>query len=357
MESVHRGLVPGFLGEGFLRATMRKYGLDVEMFNPLREGLESTALSPGEVLLRNPMRKWEIVSSLQKSIRRGNKVDALRAASALLSVNDPEMTRYLWKRVCTTAAEDIGLGDPLLVAFTLLCAETFTPTKFSKAQRPVLYFLVDRLCSSAKDRTLCDMAIIDSCWVRSKNKENTTAQLSEDELCYAMATQECGKYPPEGSLFSYLQAQKWRTEDMAKFFPVGALLSSDGVTIKKVPMTDYTVLTSLPSYAYDMHTQIGKKAIGYLLGSTKVKAFFDTLQVADRGKAVGWALFYAEGGNLDAQIDYDGRESLYSAAINISLLDLGVPKDRIVQLIALVSESLSLLDTYRQKILGVSYAK
>ncbi len=51
----------------------------------------------------------EVVSALQKSIRRGREEDAAYWALELV---DSGMGKYLWRRLLTIAAEDIGIGSP-----------------------------------------------------------------------------------------------------------------------------------------------------------------------------------------------------------------------------------------------------
>jgi len=346
-----------FKGGGFLRSTVKKYHLNWGLFETLFLKMESFNHSCPGLLLKNVSRKWEVVSSIQKSIRRGLKDHALRGASALLNTNDFELIRYLWKRISTTAAEDVGLADPTLVAFTLLCAETFTPSKFMAVQKPVVYFLISELCNSVKDRTLCDGAILDSSWVRSGNKAIISSGLDEENLKYVHKFERCKEYLPETPLMSYLSNQGWRTEDMGKFYPLGEHLRDGFFDEVEKPLTEFRVIKGLPSYAYDMHTQIGKRAIGFLSGrGTELFEFFKLYpQVTDSSKAVGWALFYSEGGLLNTQLEYPSRTGVYNTAVFASLLNLGVGRDGVLKLIALVREALPRLEGKREAIAEASY--
>src|SRR5205823_5033232 len=49
-------------------------------------------------------RKWELVSALQKSIRRADKATVLQLISGIRSM--PEEYGYFWRRMCVIACED-----------------------------------------------------------------------------------------------------------------------------------------------------------------------------------------------------------------------------------------------------------
>jgi replication-associated recombination protein RarA len=52
-------------------------------------------------------RKWELVSGLQKTIRRADKATALKLISGIAST--PEEYAYFWRRMCVIACEDSGI--------------------------------------------------------------------------------------------------------------------------------------------------------------------------------------------------------------------------------------------------------
>src|SRR5438309_9898375 len=54
-------------------------------------------------------RKWELVSALQKAIRRADKGTALQLISAFAHM--PQEHGYLWRRMCVIACEDVGPAD------------------------------------------------------------------------------------------------------------------------------------------------------------------------------------------------------------------------------------------------------
>lgn len=63
------------------------------------------------VQTRNGFPGDEIISMLQKSIRRGNEKNALLAAYEMY-ITSPQMEDKLWRRLMVISVEDIGFGDP-----------------------------------------------------------------------------------------------------------------------------------------------------------------------------------------------------------------------------------------------------
>ena len=57
----------------------------------------------------------EVISTLQKSIRRGEVRNAVLCALDL-SATSPELDTYLWDRLHVIAVEDVGFGNPSAVA-------------------------------------------------------------------------------------------------------------------------------------------------------------------------------------------------------------------------------------------------
>ena len=53
----------------------------------------------------------EVISTLQKSIRRGLEENAALCAYEMVYTS-PEMERKMWDRLCIISVEDIGFGDP-----------------------------------------------------------------------------------------------------------------------------------------------------------------------------------------------------------------------------------------------------
>jgi len=99
----------------------------------------------------------EVISALQKSIRRGLTNNALLLAWEMFATS-PELEEKLWARLCVIAVEDIGMGNaqaPVLVETLYQQHQRYdrpTGDRFLFAAHAVRV-----LCGSTKDRTSDDM--------------------------------------------------------------------------------------------------------------------------------------------------------------------------------------------------------
>ncbi len=100
----------------------------------------------------------EVISTLQKSIRRGDVRNAVLCAADMSATSD-ELDRYLWDRLHVIAVEDIGFGAPHAVA-TIVALDT-ARQRFPPGSHDRLLFAVHavRLLAGAdKDRSNDELA-------------------------------------------------------------------------------------------------------------------------------------------------------------------------------------------------------
>jgi len=116
--------------------------------------------APSKQLAISKKRKWEVISAFQKSIRRGDKLMALRLISAMDEM--PEEYGYFWKRLCVIACEDIGPADDLLATFVAAC----------EAERASVRSVSARLAAFADDGSRCSGA-----WDRRSNPGGSAASV------------------------------------------------------------------------------------------------------------------------------------------------------------------------------------
>ena len=99
----------------------------------------------------------EVISALQKEIRRGHTDNAVRLAYELL-MTSPELEAKLWKRLMVISIEDIGMGNPqapVLINALLEMRERFSE---SAPDRPLFSLHAVRfLCECEKDRSSDEM--------------------------------------------------------------------------------------------------------------------------------------------------------------------------------------------------------
>lgn len=105
------------------------------------------------VKTRNELNGDEVISALQKSIRRGLVEQACEFAYEMY-ITSPQMEEKLWRRLITISVEDIGMGNPnaaILINSLNQMRKEFT---YGDGDRP-MYFIhaIRYLCESEKDRS------------------------------------------------------------------------------------------------------------------------------------------------------------------------------------------------------------
>ena len=92
---------------------------------------------------------FEVVSALQKSIRRGLEQDALYWARIMY---DAGLSAWLWKRLRVISVEDVGLGDPQAVTLVDSCHRAFKDFGGKSEDRLMLVMAVLYLVRAKKSR-------------------------------------------------------------------------------------------------------------------------------------------------------------------------------------------------------------
>jgi replication-associated recombination protein RarA len=99
----------------------------------------------------------QVISALQKEIRRGNTENAALLAYEML-LTSPALEDYLWQRLMVISVEDIGFGEPQ--APVLINALYQMLTTFDRRQGERRLFAVHAvryLCGCLKDRSSDEM--------------------------------------------------------------------------------------------------------------------------------------------------------------------------------------------------------
>jgi hypothetical protein len=241
-----------------------------------------------KAVVRDQNRRWELVSAYQKSIRRADVQMALKIVSAFDSI--PQHRGYLWHRLLTTVAEDVGPADPVLVAFALYCAVVFRKAP-AEAQQHALAYLTVQMCSLRhRSRVWCSQ-----CVISEKARECTT--LSDQAKSVVQTTAQIPA--PQTSLHAWLKQKSWMTEGMSKYAVLDSLWEL--VPVDTQPEAGI-VLYGLPSYAYDMHTRVGRRALHASVAVPEVQQFLAAHRPTKKLDVLGWALFYVEGGRIAGEL-------------------------------------------------------
>jgi replication-associated recombination protein RarA len=119
------------------------------------ESKESTGIFPWPTVGR--YNYYEVVSALQKTIRRGDRDSALFWATELYL---SQYEAHAWRRLLVIASEDVGLADPMIFVQIRLLYDTWTERK--KEGDAKLYFTdaVLRLVNAVKSRITDNATIV-----------------------------------------------------------------------------------------------------------------------------------------------------------------------------------------------------
>jgi len=104
----------------------------------------------------------EVISTLQKEIRRGNAENGALLAYEMVTTS-PEMEAYLWRRLLAISVEDVGWGD--LQAPMLVHTLHQINQSFDRGDGERLLFAIHAvryLCACQKDRSSDEMAM----WIK-----------------------------------------------------------------------------------------------------------------------------------------------------------------------------------------------
>lgn len=102
---------------------------------------------------RNGLNGDEVISALQKSIRRGLEEKACEFAYEMY-ITSPQMEEKLWRRLLTISVEDIGMGNPMACVVINNLYQMKNNFSYADGDRP-MYFIhaIRYLCQCEKDRS------------------------------------------------------------------------------------------------------------------------------------------------------------------------------------------------------------
>ena len=106
------------------------------------------------VMTRNGLHADEVISALQKSIRRADEDTAIRCGYEMY-VTSMELENYLWRRLAVISVEDIGFGEPtapILIQTLKQMREEF-PYSLSGSRALFLFQAIRYLCKCEKERS------------------------------------------------------------------------------------------------------------------------------------------------------------------------------------------------------------
>lgn len=106
-----------------------------------------------KITTRNGYAGDEVISALQKSIRRGLEEQACMFAYELY-VSSPQLEEKLWRRLLTISVEDIGMGNPMAAMMVNNLYRMSREFEYADGDRPIYFIHAIRyMCQCEKDRS------------------------------------------------------------------------------------------------------------------------------------------------------------------------------------------------------------
>ncbi len=317
-----------------------------------------------------PADKWILSSAMQKQIRRGHAIQAVKTALVLHAV-DPA---YLPRRLPIVAFEDIGIGN-LAACFDVLFVfgrQRFPSNTSEADQRRLLAGLVDGLARSIKSRAACDIYCLAHLnptstgtvkALASSNARSLIAMIIDRDapitrrtlalhLLTGMSIRE-GRWPRTLSRFNpvalrlvaerlelpdaitWMLMQGRHTSGLASFIPLvlGTVTANQPLQMVEGDkgQSEYSdrLIRGIPAYSLDMYTRSGKAAIADFTGAIREKhpLFLERLpNERNHSKLVANAIFHHEGAWLDRRLENDVLAGLSEQSDKADLVDLGWPE-------------------------------
>ena len=318
-----------------------------------RNQLARDVVGQGDSLPRfKPMNisPWLAMSLMQKAIRRGREEMALRAAATLLN----QAPERLWRRICVTAYEDIGVGDFDTIALVAAALKGKRWRTDVGGDWAVASTLVARMCGSIKCRAADDLA-----YVCERHPRFEAARLAWSfEPLPRLLQQIISDAPiPERAIalwyalgtnrYNTTALRERRGEPQAAFdglsehgFPdtvievcrVGFRKCSEIITafiillhrevenaschVEPDDLPAEILIGEVPCWAYDMHVREGKQAIARLLKTDCETARWarDHIPAKSQMGFFGHVLFHIESGLVDRRLHWPSAGKLRQMA-------------------------------------------
>ncbi len=121
-----------------------------------------------KITTRNGYAGDEVISALQKSIRRGLEEQACMFAYEMY-ISSPQLEEKLWRRLLTISVEDIGMGNPMAAIMVNNLYQMSKQFDYADGDKP-MYFI---------HAILCPLSIISAFLKNRKHANNTIDRCSD----------------------------------------------------------------------------------------------------------------------------------------------------------------------------------
>ncbi len=329
-------------------------------------------------------------SALQKAIRRGNEAEALSCAR-LLADRDPQR---LWRRLAVIAMEDVGVGDFDVVANTIFSSRSKVWRDKQGGDWHVASYLVPRLCAAPKNRGTDDLGLVAEFHPDFEDARAELACAPQASLCdrvadpsQPMAVRSLAALYLAGTdrwsvqalphrhghirvlleLYGHVGVPDYVCEaidggakkergalpvNLGLMWLQAAASTSRHTRDERACLTHLGVIDGVSSEAYDMHTQLGRRALAYFSKVCEPIRDYLTRFVKERDlyKVLVGLAWQGESSLLDRRLVYDGSEEIFELAKVANVAINGFPAERVDEAVDLMRRHLPDLHRARLRV-------
>lgn len=302
-----------------------KFGIEIEHVLDLLETLLVEEVPYFEETSFDESYKWVLASCLQKAIRRGDEIEALRMASSMIKSYD--MCNYMWRRLGVISAEEIGVANFRLMCDVLFLVRGFSTKKFFDYQKQVVYPLIVRMCKSDKSRLLCDLYVIDDHNSKLISEGKSIIDLNQVYADTPSVEDFSIKFGVSKSLVKLALISRFSTDGLSDYIR-SAYVYATGFMKERLDVIefgDYELIGGFPEYGIDQHTKQGKGALVYMTGFSCFKKYLQNCN--DKIATLGEILFNVEGGKLDRALVFIGEDNVKKALKEAEMSKFGLSEE------------------------------
>jgi hypothetical protein len=347
----------------------------------LAREIDSNSALPSKPIAADP---WVISSLLQKSIRRGERELAERAAFTFFH----HKSAAVWRRLMVIAFEDIGIGNVDALTTTVAAAGDSAWRKNHGGDLKLAVCLAGLLAEAPKDRSadyLCDAKDhprLANFWraMETTSLELRLSHVRDQALglplravaaLSALGIGSRGDISRTGGLEALLTAfhELEVPEELVAATGIAAARTREPITAM-VPLIWLSARNSekrvcdcavpplvkaddVPLYALDKHTQLGREAIWrFAYGNGSVRTCLARFVPAGQRRSAAYvAAFYVDAAPVAKRLIWDQSEVLEAFGIERDLLHAGVPAEGIEPLLEAMRANLEHLNELRAQVL------